>query len=87
MFELLIRLIKQFLVGFIQLPASLWIDIQWANLRFVETHHLLRLDDYLLKDMGLKKVDGRIVAVDASRIDPTRVFSPPTVAAKSRFAT
>ena len=47
----------------------LWINFQWVNLKYRETSHLLQLDDYLLKDMGLRKVEGRIEVIDRSRID------------------
>lgn len=83
MFEILMRLTKHFLVKFLQLPVSLWIDIQWANLRYRETCHLLRLDAYLLRDMGLKKVDGRIEALDSSRIDPDKPLPRKTSTCRS----
>ena len=72
MTEILIRLTRDAAVAVISMPLTLWVKLQWANLRFVETQHLSRLDDYLLKDMGLKKINGRIEAVDTSRIDPDR---------------
>ena len=72
MFELLIRIAKHYAVTPLQLPARLWIEMQWADLRFRESHHLLRLDDYLLKDMGLRKVNGCIEAIDPARLDPGR---------------
>ena len=75
MFELLIRITKHYAVKFLQLPVMLWIEIQWANLAYRESSHLLRLDDYLLKDMGLRKVHGRIEAIDPARFDTTRSSS------------
>ena len=72
MFELLIRIAKHYAVKWLQLPAMLWLEVQWASLRFRECQHLLRLDDYLLKDMGLRKVDGRIEAIDSARLEPGR---------------
>ena len=81
MSDLLIQLARHYALKLLQLPSTLWIEMQWADLRFRETGHLLRLDDYLLKDMGLRKVDGRIEAIDPARIDPRR--SP---AAQSRDA-
>jgi hypothetical protein len=75
MFELLIRITKHYAVNFLQMPGVLWIEIQWANLRYRESCHLLRLDDYLLKDMGLLKVHGRIEAIDPARFDSTRLLS------------
>ena len=72
MTKILIRLTRYCAVAVLNLPLSLWIKLQWANLRFVETQHLTRLDDYLLKDMGLKIVAGKIEAVDVSRIDHDR---------------
>ena len=79
MLDLLIRITSHYLIRFVQLPMSLWINAQWADLRFRETSHLLRLDDYLLEDMGLRKVNGRIEAIDKSRIEPEHpVFGKPT---------
>ena len=70
MFDILMRLVRHYSLALIRLPVSLWINYQWAEMRYRETSHLLRLDDYLLKDMGLRKVGGRIEAIDPSRIDP-----------------
>ena len=67
-----IRLTKYYLLKFIQLPVSLWMKYQWANLRRREEDHLLSLNDYLLRDMGLRKVGNRIEAIDASRIEAGR---------------
>ena len=75
MFELLIRITKHYAVKFLQMPGVLWIEIQWANLRYRESCHLLRLDDYLLKDMGLRNVHGRIEAIDPARFDASRLLS------------
>ncbi|MEM7565572.1 MAG: hypothetical protein AAF353_21485 [Pseudomonadota bacterium] len=79
MSDLLIRLITNYLLKMIQMPVLLLIEFQRVNLRFRETQHLLRLDAYLLRDMGLRKVGNRIEAIDASRIksefpptDPTK---------------
>lgn len=72
MFGLLIRITKHHAVKFLQLPGVLWIEIQWANLRYRESCHLLRLDDYLLRDMGLRKLHGRIEAIDPARFDSSR---------------
>ncbi len=72
MFDILMRLAKHYSLALIQLPVSLWIKYQWAEMQFRVTSHLLRLDDYLLKDMGLRKVGNRIEAIDPSRIDPLR---------------
>lgn len=69
MLDLLMRFTRHRLLLLIQLPMSVWINYQWAELRYRETCHLLRLDDYLLKDMGLRRVDGRIEAIDAARIE------------------
>ena len=70
MSDLLIRLTTHYLLKMIQLPVLLWIEFQRVNLRFRQTQHLLRLEPYLLKDMGLRKVGNRIEAIDASRIKP-----------------
>ena len=83
MFELLIRITKYYAVKFLQLPGNLWIEMQWTNQRYRESCHLLRLDNYLLKDMGLRKVNGRIEAIDPSRLDPER--KPATPKPKSGF--
>ena len=72
MLELLKRLIWRFAAKCYDLPLSVWIDFQWANLRFRETSHLLRLPDYLLKDMGLRRVGDRIEVIDPSRLDTER---------------
>lgn len=73
MFDLLIQLAKRYALKFVQLPNTLWIEMQWANLRYRESCHLLRLDDYLLKDMGLRKAHGRIEAIDPKRLDLARL--------------
>jgi|GEM_PF-1347038 len=70
MLDSLMRFTRHRLLQLIQLPLSVWIKFQWAELRYRETCHLLRLDDYLLKDMGLRRVDNRIEAVDPARIEP-----------------
>lgn len=72
MLDILMRLTRQLSLKLIRLPMSLWINYQWVEKRFRETSHLLRLDDYLLKDMGLRKVNGRIEAIDPARIDHRR---------------
>lgn len=79
MLDLLIRITKHYSVKILLLPVSLWINAQWVDLRFRETSHLMRLDDYLLEDMGLRRIDGRIEAIEVSRIEPDHpVFGKPT---------
>ncbi len=76
MFDSLLPVIWHYLRRLILLPVSLWINYRWVVLRHQETCHLLRLDDYLLKDMGLRKVGDRIEAIEPSRIDSERnIFS------------
>ena len=72
MLELTIRIAKHCAINCLQLPLALWIEMRWVNLRFRESQHLLRLDDYLLRDMGLRKVSGRIEAIDPARLDRDR---------------
>ena len=64
-----LRLFRYYTVRLLRLPTKLWIDLCWAELKYRETRHLLRLDDYLLADMGLRRRGGRIEAIDASRIE------------------
>lgn len=75
MLDLLMRFTRHRLLLLIQLPMSVWINYQWVEMRYRETCHLLRLDDYLLKDMGLRRVDGRIEAIDAARIESRHAVS------------
>ena len=53
----------------VNLPTRLLQAYRMEALRYHDTQHLLRLDDYLLKDMGLHRVGNRIEAVDPSRIE------------------
>ena len=82
---LFIRITKYYLLKLIQLPMTLWMDFQWANLRHRELNHLLNLDDYLLEDMGLRKVGNRIEAIDPSRIEKGRdIFDDSTTRSFSK---
>ena len=46
-----------------------WVKhFQRAEQKHREQQHLLNCDEYLLRDMGLRRFEGRIEAVDSSRI-------------------
>ena len=53
----------------VNLPVTVWNRYQLIERKFSDTQHLLRLDAYLLEDMGLKRVGDRIEAIDQSRIE------------------
>lgn len=83
MSELLFRAIRRLLFAIAGFPVTVWNHYQWQERKYRETKHLLRLEPYLLRDMGLMREGNRIVAADGSRIKRGAPHHPDSLKSES----
>ena len=78
MSELLFRAARRSFLTIAGLPLTMWKHYLWQERKYRETRHLLRLEPYLLRDMGLMREGNRIIATDGSRIKRGAPHHPDT---------